>query len=191
MDDADGDDPPGEQMVNPPPTQPSPRRSPDSPYWSAIAACEPGAPDTGGTMSQPPQQPPVGRAEMDPTAEEVELLQSAFDHARSGDAESLHDLLDAGLPSNLTNTKGDTLLILAAYHQQAEVVSLLLQHGADHGRVNDNGQTALAAAVFRQDEQIVRELLSAGADPERGERSAVMIADFFDLPAMRALLDRS
>lgn len=122
------------------------------------------------------------------TPEELELLQSAFDHARSGDEAALTELVDAGLPVNLTNAKGDTLLILAAYHRHAGVVSALLERGADHSRINDNGQTALAAAVFRQDEPIVRALLAAGADPDHGPRSAVAIATFFGLPAMRDLL---
>jgi ankyrin repeat protein len=125
----------------------------------------------------------------DLTPEELELLQSAFDHARNGDVDALTELLDAGLPANLTNSKGDTLLILAAYHQHADLVRLLLARGADHARINDNGQTALAAAVFRQQEQIVTDLLGAGADPELGPRSAVAIARFFDLPQMLALLD--
>ena len=51
---------------------------------------------------------------------------------------------------NLTNDKGDTLLILAAYHGHPETVGALLDRGADHSRANDRGQTALAAAVFRQ-----------------------------------------
>lgn len=125
------------------------------------------------------------------TPAELELLQSAFDHARSGDVAALSELLDAGLPPNLTNAKGDTLLILAAYHQHADLVHVLLERHADHGRVNDNGQTALAAAVFRQDEEIVRDLLAAGADPHHGPRSAVAIATFFDLPGMRDLLDHA
>lgn len=126
----------------------------------------------------------------DLTPAELELLQQAFDHARSGDAAALAELLEAGLPANLTNSRGDTLLILAAYHQHGRVVRLLLDHGADHARVNDNGQTALAAAVFRQDEAIVRELLGAGADPDLGPRSAVAIAQFFGLPQMLELIGR-
>lgn len=122
------------------------------------------------------------------TPEELDLLRGAFDLARQGETAALAELLDAGLPVNLTNAKGDTLLILAAYHRHADLVQALLDRGADHRRVNDNGQTALAAAVFRQDEGIVRALLAAGADPEHGARSAVAIADFFDLPRMRSLV---
>jgi uncharacterized protein len=112
-----------------------------------------------------------------------------FDLARYGGAEELAAQLGAGLPANLTNDKGDTLLVLAAYHRHGGVVRTLLEHGADLDRANDRGQTALAAAVFRQDEEIVRTLVAAGADPHAGNPSATATAEFFGLPAMAALLD--
>jgi uncharacterized protein len=123
------------------------------------------------------------------TDEELAFLQAMFDLARAGDP-ALLDNVDAGLPVNLTNSAGDTLLILAVYHTHPELVRGLLARGADHGRVNDRGQTALAAAVFRRHEDIVTALLDAGADPDEGPRSAVAIAEFFDLPGMQALLRR-
>lgn len=122
------------------------------------------------------------------TPEELAFVESAFDHARNGDLTGLTEVLDAGVPANLTNSGGDTLLILAAYHVHADVVRTLLDRGADHARVNDKGQTALAAAAFRQDHGIVTQLLDAGADPDLGPRSAVDIARFFDLPEMLSLL---
>lgn len=124
----------------------------------------------------------------DLSAEELAFLQAAFELARAGRADELAAQLDAGLPVNLTNSAGDTLLILAAYHTHADLVDALLARGADTSRVNDRGQTALAAAVFRQHAGIVRALLAAGADPHHGPRSAVSVAEFFDLPDMRALL---
>jgi ankyrin repeat protein len=126
----------------------------------------------------------------DLTPAELELLHSTFDLARNGDLAGLVEHLDAGVPVNLTNSAGDTLLILAAYHRHVDVVRELLGRGADHARVNDNGQTALAAAVFRQEHDLVRLLLDAGADPDLGARSAVAIASYFELPEMRALLGR-
>jgi ankyrin repeat protein len=132
----------------------------------------------------------VGVVSHDLTPDELAFVQSAFDHARSGDREALVAVLDAGVPVNLTNGAGDSLLILSAYHVHPEVVRELLQRGADHARVNDQGQTALAAAVFRQSPEIVTALLDAGADPDLGPKSAVAIASFFDLPEMTALLRR-
>jgi uncharacterized protein len=127
----------------------------------------------------------------DLTPGELAFLQSAFEHARNGELDPLVEMLDAGVPVNLTNSAGDTLLILAAYHLQADVVRALLARGADHARINDRGQTALAAAAFRQHAGIVSDLLEAGADPELGPKSAVAIATFFDLPEILALLRRS
>ena len=119
----------------------------------------------------------------------IELAGRVFDLARGGHTEELAAYVDAGVPVNLTNDKGDTLLILAAYHGHPETVGALLDRGADHGRANDRGQTALAAAVFRQSAGTVSRLLSAGADPDAGGPSARATAVFFELPAMVELLD--
>nr|WP_269810132.1 ankyrin repeat domain-containing protein [Kineosporia rhizophila] len=108
--------------------------------------------------------------------------------ARSGDTGALGERLAAGVPVNLTNGSGDTLLILAAYYKQPATVELLLERGADPARVNDRGQTALGAATFRREVAIVQTLLAAGADPHAGDPSAVQIAEFFDLPDMAELL---
>ena len=132
-------------------------------------------------MSGPP-------GEIDP--EVIALAGRVFDLARGGATEDLAAYLDAGVPANLTNEKGDTLLILAAYHGHQETVAALLERGADHSRANDRGQTALAAAVFRQSTDTVARLLEAGADPDAGGPSARATAIFFDLPGMVELLDR-
>jgi uncharacterized protein len=119
----------------------------------------------------------------------VELAGRVFDLARGGRTEELAAYVDAGVPVNLTNDKGDTLLILAAYHGHPATVGALLDRGADHARANDRGQTALAAAVFRQSTETVARLLAAGADPDAGGPSARATATFFDLPEMVGLLD--
>jgi ankyrin repeat protein len=119
----------------------------------------------------------------------VELAGRVFDLARGGHTEELAAYVDAGVPVNLTNDKGDTLLILAAYHGHPQTVGALLDRGADHSRGNDRGQTALAAAVFRQSAETVTRLLEAGADPDAGGPSARATATFFDLPGMVELLD--
>jgi ankyrin repeat protein len=126
----------------------------------------------------------------DLTDDEMAFLHGAFDLARNGDTALLAEYVDAGLPVNLTNGAGDSLLILAAYHTHLETVRALLDRGADTGRVNDRGQTALAAAVFRRAEPIVTTLLDAGADPVAGPKSALDVATFFELDDMAELLRR-
>jgi uncharacterized protein len=123
-------------------------------------------------------------------AETIAFAHRMFDLARSGSTEDLSGQVRHGVPANLTNDKGDTLLILAAYHNHPLTVAMLLEQGADPARVNDRGQTALAAAVFRQSPASVTRLLEAGADPDAGGPSARATAVFFDLPAMVELLDR-
>jgi uncharacterized protein len=119
----------------------------------------------------------------------IALAAKVFDLAREGDTEQLTAYLDAGVPANLTNDKGDTLLILAAYRGHTDTVTALLERGADHARINDRGQSPLAAAVFKQSADSVRALLAAGADPDAGSPSARATAQFFDLPEMAALLE--
>lgn len=122
------------------------------------------------------------------TEGEMDLLRRSFDWARTGDVSNMAQLMNLGAPPNLTNERGDTLLILAAYHCHPDMVALLLEHAADVERMNDNGQTALAAAVFRSAADIVGMLLQAGADPDAGPKSAREVAQFFALSDMQAML---
>lgn len=124
------------------------------------------------------------------TGEELAFLQAVLDLARDGRTAELLHAVNSGVPVNLTSGAGDSLVILAAYHNHPDTVKALLDAGADPERVNDRGQTALGAAVFRQSVAGVDALLAAGADPRAGGRSAIEIAAFFDLPEMLALLRR-
>ncbi|MGW2475653.1 ankyrin repeat domain-containing protein [Streptomyces sp. NPDC001665] len=114
-----------------------------------------------------------------PDPEVVELASKVFDLARAGDADALAAYVDAGMPANLTNDRGDSLLMLAAYHGHAPAVTALAARGADPGRANDRGQTPLAGAVFKGEEAVIRALLDAGADPAAGTPSAVDTARMF------------
>ncbi|WP_039801732.1 ankyrin repeat domain-containing protein [Nocardia araoensis] len=108
--------------------------------------------------------------EIDP--ELLELAAKVFDFARRGDTARLAAYVDAGVPVDLTNDAGDTLLMLAAYHGHADAVAALLQRSADPNRANDKGQTPLAGAVFKGETEIVRQLAAAGADPDAGTPTA-------------------
>lgn len=120
--------------------------------------------------------------------DELAFLQGVLDLAREGRTEELAAVIERGIPVNLTNAAGDSLLILAAYHDHPATVRMLLECDADPDRVNDRGQTALGAAVFRRSAESVTLLLEHGADPGVGERSAAEIARFFELDDMAKLL---
>lgn len=126
--------------------------------------------------------------------EALHLARSAFQRARSGDAASLARLVDAGLPVNLRNERGDTLLMLTSYHGHVEATRVLLERGADPERCNDSGQTPLAGAAFKGLVEVARLLLEHGAhiDGAGGDgRTPLMFAAMFDqMGVMELLLQR-
>ncbi|MER6676199.1 ankyrin repeat domain-containing protein [Streptomyces sp. NPDC000983] len=114
-----------------------------------------------------------------PDPEVVELATKIFDLARQGRTEALVAYLDAGVPANLTNDRGDSLVMLAAYHGHAEAVRALLARGAEADRINDRGQTPLAGAVFKGEADVIKALVDGGADPLAGTPSALDTARMF------------
>jgi uncharacterized protein len=115
----------------------------------------------------------------EPDPDVLALAAKLFAAARAGDTATLTAYVDAGVPANLANDSGDTLLMLAAYHGHAEAVGALLERGADPGRLNDRGQSPIAGAVFKKEPVVVRALLDAGADPAAGRPSAIEAARMF------------
>lgn len=114
-----------------------------------------------------------------PDQDAVELAHQLFDLARQGDTERLGAYLDAGAPVDLTDPKGNTLLMLAAYHGHAELVGDLGNRGADVNRLNDRGQSPLAGAIFKGEPEVVTALLEHGADADAGEPTARATAEMF------------
>ncbi|KAK1248204.1 hypothetical protein MKX08_006424 [Trichoderma sp. CBMAI-0020] len=118
-----------------------------------------------------PSQQASGAPTLSP--EVIAFAGRMYDAARAGDLAVFEQALPAGLPANMTNEKGDTLLMLAAYHGHAELVRLLIQHGADPNRVNDRGQSPLAGAVFKKEDAVIEALVEGGADPDYGKPTAM------------------
>ena len=125
-----------------------------------------------------------------PDDETLAFAARVFDLARHGDAAQLGALLDQGLPTNLRNDKGDSLLMLAAYNGNEPAVRVLLEHGADPDMPNDNGQAPLAGVAFKGETAITRLLLEHGAiaDGLGGDRTPLMVAAMFDKVDIAALL---
>lgn len=148
----------------------------------------PSSPDVEG-QSPAGASPQTGQGAPQLSEEELALLNQMFDLAREGSTDQLRQALEAGVPVNLTNGKGDTLLNLAAYHEHEDTVAMLLEAGADTERVSDMGFTALICAVFRGNEAITRRLLEAGAGQDTGFQPARAVAQEFGRENVIPMLD--
>lgn len=127
-----------------------------------------------------PEPVPVPESEPAHDPELLQLAAQVFDLARRGDTDRLAAYIDAGVPANLTNDRGDTLVMLAAYHGHGPTVRALLARGAEPDRPNDRGQTPLAGAVFKGERDVIDALVDGGADPSAGAPSAIDTARMFE-----------
>jgi uncharacterized protein len=93
-----------------------------------------------------------------------ELQMFALDFARQGKTQDLKAMLDAKMPINLCDHKGNSLLMLASYNGNLETTQLLIQMGAEVDKKNDRGQTPLAGVCFKGYLEIVKVLVKAGAN---------------------------
>jgi ankyrin repeat protein len=135
-------------------------------------------------MTDQPEQPSVPDG-----SDPAELAHWLFDRARAGEADRLGAYVDAGVPVDMADAGGNTMLMLAAYHGHAQAVQVLIERGADVNTLNDRGQTPLAGAVFKGYDDVVLALVAAGADPDLGSPSARMSAVFFERQDLIPLLD--
>jgi ankyrin repeat protein len=113
----------------------------------------------------------------------LDVAREVFDAARRGEAATLAAVIGKGVPPNLRNEKGDSLLMLASYHGHVDAVRALIEHGADPDLRNDNGQSPIAGAAFKGFKEVVEALLAGGADVEGASpdgRTALMIAAMFN-----------
>ena len=112
----------------------------------------------------------------------AELQQLALDFARQGETESLAAMLRHGLPVNLADTKGNSLLMLASYNGNLETTRMLLEYGGEVDCRNDRGQTPLGGAAFKGYDEIVILLVEYGADMDAdngGGMTPIMFAAMF------------
>ncbi|MDR6197201.1 ankyrin repeat domain-containing protein [Siphonobacter sp. SORGH_AS_0500] len=86
-----------------------------------------------------------------------------FESARKNNIEALKANLQ-DTPVDERDTRGSTPLILAAYYQHPEAVTLLLESGADPELQDGMGNTALMGVCFKGCTEIARILLEHGAN---------------------------
>lgn len=107
------------------------------------------------------------------------VLEIALDLARAGSTDELAEFLDHGLPVEVADENGNTLLMLAAYHDRPDTVRMLLQRGASPDTRNDRDQSPVAGALFKGADEVVEVLRDAGADLDAGTPSARQAAEMF------------
>ncbi|MEV0705718.1 ankyrin repeat domain-containing protein [Saccharopolyspora sp. NPDC050389] len=114
------------------------------------------------------------------TPEQAErVVAIAMDLAREGETEQLAEFVDHGLPVDVTDEAGNTLLMLAAYHGHAETVRALLARDANPDLRNARDQAPIAGALFKGADEVVAVLREAGADLDAGTPSARAAATMF------------
>jgi ankyrin repeat protein len=122
------------------------------------------------------------------------LITVAADAVRGGDLDTLERTLNAGVAATAVTPRGDSLLMLAAYHGRAEAVQVLLARGADPNQRDAKGQPPLAGVAFKGLIEIAELLVAGGADVNAASadgRTSLMLAAAFDRTRMvRWLLDR-
>lgn len=85
--------------------------------------------------------------------------QSIFDQVRAGNVEAVKQTLKHSPDSvNAVNEAGNSVLVIASYKGQVEIVKLLLKKGADPNLSSNEGSPILAA-VFKGDIAIAKLLL--------------------------------
>lgn len=134
-------------------------------------------PSNPTSTSQPQPTQPQSPTSLPPAA--LDLAAKLFDLAREGATPTLQQYLTAGIPKNLTNASGDTLLMLASYHGHTETAKMLVSNGADVNVLNARGQSIIAGAVFKGYDEVVRVLYEGGADVMLGQPNAVDCARMF------------
>jgi len=90
--------------------------------------------------------------------------------AQANRLDILFSMLDRGIDPNVTDTRGNTGLIMAARNRARAAADLLLRRGARAGTANREGWTPLMAAARAKAPEIVRILLARGADARAVEK---------------------
>lgn len=138
------------------------------------------------------QRPPADPAQLDDDT--LAFARKVFQMARGGETAELATLLSQGMPANLRNERGDSLLMLASYNGHPDTTKVLLDHGADPELQNDAGQSPLIGAAFKGDLAIATLLLDHGAQADgrgRDGKTPLMFAAMFNrVDIVRLLIDR-
>ena len=102
--------------------------------------------------------PPTGTAE-----EEWAYIWGAI---HQGDMDYIKDKIDSGINVNSTGPEGETMVTIAIWTEQPEVLQFLIEEGADPNQEDGNGQTPLEATLSAESRgvELLQVLIGAGVD---------------------------
>ena len=92
-----------------------------------------------------------------------DLFDQLYQHIKRGRLEAVEEFLARGGDPNLSNRGGWSLLMVAAFKRNSQILTLLLNHGAKLEAATVVGETALALAAGGGYVKCVKLLLERGA----------------------------
>jgi hypothetical protein len=118
--------------------------------------------DYGHAQAMPKEEPPqisAGEA-MDQAIDDI------FSFARHNRVEEVERLLDRGVPVNVRDSSGNTILIIASQNGHKRVAKCALRRGADINAKNYKGNTPLHFCfTYGYGDTLGQYMISKGADP--------------------------
>ncbi|KAL9933321.1 hypothetical protein V8E36_008039 [Tilletia maclaganii] len=123
-----------------------------APIPAPTSAPAPSSESTGGAEAAQPTDGATQDNRPALSGATLDFAAKMFDLARAGDLKLIH-YLAAGLPPNLTNQRGDSLLMLAAYHGHEALVSAMLGHPPPESSAATTRSTSESAAEGEEGQQ--------------------------------------
>ncbi|CAM9548952.1 unnamed protein product, partial [Pylaiella littoralis] len=102
------------------------------------------------------------------------MVEDIFSYARHNRVEDLERMMDQGVPADVRDSHGNTVLIVACQNGHKRALKAALRHGADPNVVNTRGNTALHYCyAFGYGGSLGRYLMEKGADSSIRNRSGL------------------
>lgn len=93
-------------------------------------------------------------------------VEDIFSYARHGRVEAIEKLLDRGIPINVRDMYGNTLLVIACQNGNKRIAKSVLRRGADINARNHKGNTPLHYCyTYGYGDTLGQYLIKKGADP--------------------------
>ncbi|CAM9599044.1 unnamed protein product, partial [Scytosiphon promiscuus] len=92
-------------------------------------------------------------------------VEDIFSYARHNRVEDLERMMDQGVPVDVRDSHGNTVLIVACQNGHKRALKAALRHGANPNAINSRGNTGLHFChAFGYGDTLGRYLMSKGAD---------------------------